>query len=194
MSIKLELIERDELLDGLMSLTGSNLGLSHQLLKKVIEKTECEVKTTLKEIADNIDRETRNARRRGIYQLNRNMVLSSSHPVKPKHTAAHHIVALTDSRAKNALEILLRWGISFNGEANAVYLPRYKKHVPHKLMPNAIAHSQTHTETYHANVVAVLMRVDLAATSKEDIIGALREIAADLQEGIFPIDKLLKED
>ena len=51
MSIELELIEQDELLDGLMALTGYNLGLSHQLLDKVIKKTECEVQTTLKEIA-----------------------------------------------------------------------------------------------------------------------------------------------
>jgi len=38
MSIELELIEQDELLDGLMTLIGHNLGLSHQLLAKVIKK------------------------------------------------------------------------------------------------------------------------------------------------------------
>jgi len=86
----------------------------------------------------------------------------------------------------------VKWGVDFNDAANGVYLPRYKKHVPHDSMPKAIAHSQTHTNIYHANVVTVLMRVDLVATSKEDIIDALREIAADLQEGTFPIDKLLR--
>jgi len=191
MNIKLELIEQDELLDGIMALTDGNVGLSHQLLKKVIEKTECEVKTTLKEIADNIDRETRNARRRGIYQLNRNMVLSSNHPVKPKHTAAHHIAALTDSRAKKALEIILKWGIDFNHESNGVYLPQFKKNIPHKSMPDAVAHSQTHTDEYHANVITMLRAADSSATSKEDIIEALREIAIDLQAGDFSINELI---
>jgi hypothetical protein len=79
MSIKLELIEQDELLDGLMTLTGHNLGLSHQLLDKVIKKTEHEVQTTLKEMANNIDRKKRNPRRRALYALNRNMRLSLNH-------------------------------------------------------------------------------------------------------------------
>ncbi|MCF6254867.1 MAG: hypothetical protein L3J98_06100 [Gammaproteobacteria bacterium] len=80
--MELELIEQNELLDGLMTLTGHNIGLSHQLLQKVIKKTEYEVQTTLKEIASNIDREKRNARRRALYALNRNMRLSPNHPPK----------------------------------------------------------------------------------------------------------------
>ena len=191
--MELELIEQGELLDGLMTLTDHNLGLSYQLLQKVIKKTEYEVQTTLKEIANNIDREKRNARRRALYALNRNMRLSPNHSSKPKNTASHHIVALTDPRAKQALEILMKWGIDFNDEANGVNLPRYKKHVPHDSMPAAIAHSQIHTEMYHENVFTVLMKVDLIAVSKEDITEALREIADDLQEGIFPINKLLRK-
>ncbi len=105
MNAELELIEQDELLDGLMTLTGHNLGLSHQLLEKVIKKTEYEVQTTLKEIANNIDREKRNARRRALYALNRNMRLSPNHPPKPKNTASHHIVALTDRRAERAFKV-----------------------------------------------------------------------------------------
>ncbi len=83
MAIELELIKQEDMLEGLMSLTNDNIGLSHQLLKKVIKKTEYEVRTTLKEIAADIDRETRNARRRAQYALNRNMRLSPNHP--PKH-------------------------------------------------------------------------------------------------------------
>ena len=189
MSIELELIEQDELLDGLMALTGYNLGLSHQLLDKVIKKTEYEVQTTLKEIANNIDREKRNARRRALYALNKNMRLSSNHPPKPKNTASHHIVALTDPRAERALRILLRWSIDFNDEANGVNLPRYKKYVPHNSMSDAIAHSQIHTENYHENVAFLLTEANSMATSKNDIIEVLREIAADLQLGVFPINE-----
>ncbi len=186
--MELELIEQDELLDGLMTLTGHNLGLSYQLLEKVIKKTEHEVQTTLKEIASNIDREKRNARRRALYALNRNMRLSPNHPPKPKNTASHHIVALADPRAERALRILVKWGIDFNDEANGVNLPRYKKHVPHNAMPDAVAHSQTHTADYHDNVFTVLAMVDSTATSKEDIFKVLREIATDLQFGSFLIN------
>ena len=66
-------------------------------------------------------------------------------------------------------------------------LPRYRKHVPHKSMPDAIAHSQTHTADYHDNVFTVLAMADSTATSKEDIFKVLREIATDLQSGGFLI-------
>ncbi|PCI11847.1 MAG: hypothetical protein COB71_11060 [Thiotrichales bacterium] len=188
MDVKLELIEQHELLEDLMALTHNNLGLSHQLLSKVIKKTENEVKVTLKEMADNIDREKRNARRRGMYALNRNMCSSSCHSAKPKGTAAHHIVALTDSRAERALKVLLKWDIDFNHEANGVNLPRFKQHVPHDFMPNAIAHSQTHTEMYHENVVTTLVDVDkVPGVTRGDIIRTLQEIGEDLQNGSFPI-------
>lgn len=189
MSTELELIEQDELLDGLMTLTGHNLGLSHQLLQKAIKKTECEIQTTLKEIANNIDKEKCNARRRGMYALNKNMCLSPNHPPKPKNTATHHIVALTDRRAEKTLRILLKWNIGFNHEANGVNLPRYKKHVPHKSMPGAIAHSQIHTADYHDNVFTILAMADSTAISKEDMLKALREIAVGLQSGDFLINE-----
>ncbi|MCF6256952.1 MAG: AHH domain-containing protein [Gammaproteobacteria bacterium] len=188
MGIELELIEKNELLEDLMVLTNNNLGLSHQLLSRVIKKTEQEVKITLKEMADNIEREKRNARRRGMYALNRNMCSSSRHFAKPKGTAAHHIVALTDSRAEQALKILLRWGIDFNDEINGVYLPRFKRNVPHNFMPNAIAHSQTHTEMYHENIVTTLLDIDqMPGVTRDDIMRTLQEIGEDLQDGSFPV-------
>jgi len=189
MDVALELIEQHDLLEDLMALTNNNLGLSHQLLAKVIQKTEQEVKITLKEMAGDIGREKRNARRRGMYALNKNMCSSSCHSAKPRGTAAHHIVALTDRRAERALRILLKWGVDLNHEANGVYLPRHKKHVPHKAMPNAIAHSQTHTEIYHDNVIAVLADVDIPGAIRDDILDALRDIAYNLQSGNFPINE-----
>jgi len=191
--MELEIIEQEEMLAGLMTLTDGNMGLSYSLLNKVIKKTELEVKATLKDIADNIDKEKRSALRRIRAELNKNMLLSPNHLPKPKFTANHHIAAATDSRAEKALKILLKWGINFNHGANGVQLPQYKKHVPHKSMPKAIAHSQTHTNMYHTNVFIVLMRVDLVAASKNDIIKALREIGKDLQAGTFPINELINE-
>jgi hypothetical protein len=58
------LIEEEELLEGLMLITDGNLGLSHELLKKVIQKTEWELKKTLQEMRENIAVEVRWARRR----------------------------------------------------------------------------------------------------------------------------------
>jgi len=92
---------------------------------------------------------------------------------------------VTDLRAERALRILLRWGIDFNHEANGVNLPQFKKRVPHKLMPNAIAHSQIHAEDYHENVTFLLTEANSMATSKNDIIEVLREMAADLRLGVF---------
>ncbi len=78
-------------------------------------------------------------------------------------------------------------------EANGVNLPRFKKHVPHSSMPNAIAHSQVHTDIYHENVVTMLIIADATASSKDDIIEVLREIGNDLQAGTFLVDKLMNE-
>jgi len=190
--MELEIIDQDEMLEGLLALTGDNIGLSYALLNKVIKKTEFEVKATLKDIADNIDKEKRSALRRIRTELNKNMRLSPNHPRKPKFTANHHIAAATDPRAEQALKILLKWGIDFNHEANGVQLPRYKKDIPHASMPNAYAHSQVHTKAYHANVVFLLVDANSTATSKEDIIKVLQEIAYDLQAGTFPISELIE--
>ena len=67
-------------------------------------------------------------------------------------------------------------------------MSRYRKHVPCRSMPGAIAHSQIYTEDYHENVIFLLTEVDSMAASKNDIIEVLREIAADLQLGVFPIN------
>ncbi len=188
MSVEFELIEQEELLEGIMLLTNNNLGLSHQLLEQVIKKTTSEVQKILKELEKNIDVEKRRAKRKANRTINKNMRLSANHPTKPLFTAAHHLVAWNDPRAEKALRILMKWGISPHNEVNSVYLPLHEKHTPHKDIPNAIAHSKIHTGFYHINVTTVLVTVDIPSATRDDIIEALREIAEDLQDGSFPIN------
>jgi len=152
MSARLEVIEHAELMDGLMALTDDNLGLSHQLLQKVIKRTEYEVKATLEEISKNLDVEKRRAASKARRTINKNMKLGSLHPKKPAYTAAHHLVAWCDPRAQAALEILIRYDIDVHDEVNAEYLPCYEKHTPHDDMLNAKPHSKTHTDYYYENV------------------------------------------
>ena len=54
-------------------------------------------------------------------------------------------------------------------------------------MENAKAHSETHTEIYHRGVLMTLIRVDVPGSTREDVIEALREIAMDLEEGVFSV-------
>jgi len=76
-----------------------------------------------------------------------------------------------------------------------VYLPRFKKDVPHKNMPDTIAHSQTHTEIYHANIFVSLEDINqMPNATRNDILKVLREIGEDLQDGTFPINKLITRD
>ncbi len=50
MHIELELIEQEELLEGIMLLTDNNFGLSHQLLEQVIKKQQMRFKQPLKSL------------------------------------------------------------------------------------------------------------------------------------------------
>jgi len=211
--VELELIEEEELLAGLLSLTSGNLGAAYSLLEKAKKETVKAVKAalqqaptplldqaikenakqaTLQKLDDDLDQELKRARRRAQYALNRNMRNSSRHPTKPKDMAGHHIAASVDKRAKVALEILLKFGISPNDEVNGVNLPRFVRHTPHSVMPAAIAHSLTHTNYYYDNVDAVLLRVDVPGATRENVIKALRDIAADLRSGMFPIHKAIQ--
>jgi hypothetical protein len=164
-----------------------NLGLSHQLLYKVIDRTREEVKEILSDINQNIDRAKRHARRRAQRQSRKNLKLSGRYEQWYKNVSIHHIVAWGDERARRALGILLKYGIMPNDEANLVLLPKYKDHTPHPKMENAKAHSEIHTEVYHRDVLMTLVRVDVPGATREDIIEALREIAMDLEEGEFSV-------
>ncbi|EOG5907665.1 AHH domain-containing protein, partial [Vibrio vulnificus] len=50
---------------------------------------------------------------------------------RPANTAAHHIVSWDHPRAAKARIRLAAFGIDIDHEANGVYLPRFKKHIPH---------------------------------------------------------------
>lgn len=184
-------LTQKELLEGLLQITG-NLGVACTLLDRVINVTEEEFKITRQEIKDNISAEKRNARRRKRYRFNINMVKCWRRK-KPDGTfVAHHIVALTDPRAEQALIILLSFGIDPNDAINGVYLPRFVKDTPHSTMPDACAHSTIHTDMYYANVVVMLRRTNVPGATKTDIENVLQEIALSLQVGTFPIDKPIK--
>jgi hypothetical protein len=185
--MQLEILEEEELLEGLLQITAGNLGLSHQLLYKVIDRTREEVKGVLSDINQNMDRAKRHARRRAQRQSRKNLKLSGRYEQWYKNVSIHHIVAWGDRRAQDALAILIRYGIMPNDEANLVLLPRYREHTPHPQIKNAKSHSETHTDEYYDGVVEALVRVDVPGATNEDIEKALREIAADLEEGFFQV-------
>lgn len=53
---EIRFLEEKELLEGLLQITGNNLGAAHSLLDRVIDKTRDEFATTLREIQNNIGR------------------------------------------------------------------------------------------------------------------------------------------
>ena len=185
--VPLELIEEEELLEGLLEITNNNLGLSHQLLYKVIDRTREEVEQILGDIDSNLDKAKRHARKRAQRQARKSLLISGRYKNWYKDVSIHHIVAWGDIRALRALSILLRYGILPNDEVNLVLLPKYRRHTPHSDMPNAIAHSKTHTGNYYTNVTRTLVRVDIPGATREDIERALRGIANDLESGDFLI-------
>lgn len=92
-------------------------------------------------------------------------------------TATHHIVA-GGSNNKNAVasrEILKKFGIGVNNEANGVYLSTQKG------VANSAYHPSLHTGDYHEKVYRLLED----ATSHQDVIEILRDIAEQLSKGEF---------
>lgn len=184
-------LEEKELLEGLLQITGNNLGAAHSLLDRVIDKTREEFAATLREMQNNIGPELRNARRRATYRLKKSV---GRYPgLRSEGMALHHLVAGWDKRAERALKILLQFGIDPHSSVNAAYIPRYVRHTPHADMPNARAHSTIHTNDYHDNVFVILREVAMMpGATKADVEKALREIAVSLQSGIFPIDEKIE--
>lgn len=90
-------------------------------------------------------------------------------------TAAHHIVAGNSKKAQEAREILKEFGIGINHEANGVFLPAQKDVI------GSAYHPSLHTDAYYEKVNDWLS----AATSKEEVIEILREIAKQLTNGNF---------
>jgi len=211
MDNELVLVEEEEMLSGLLLLTGNNMGAAHSLLDKTIKETTKAVKAaikqsktvsldetlketakqnTLKKLGQNIEHELKLGKNRAYRKLNKNMRNSTQHPAKLDNTVAHHLVALTDPRVQEAFQILIAFNIDVNDEVNGVYLPQNKNCVPHSSMPKAVAHSQIHTTHYHVNVRNVLLNIsNVPGATRGDMIKALRRIAQRLQAGIFPIHK-----
>jgi len=91
----------------------------------------------------------------------------------------HHIVAHGDNRAREALEVLKKFGIKVDDWVNGMYLPGYKTS-PNPL--GKIVHSTVHTDAYY-NAVNKALR---SATSKAEVLRELRMIAFKLEHGIMP--------
>ncbi|ELV8742471.1 TPA: hypothetical protein I7750_19630 [Vibrio vulnificus] len=106
---------------------------------------------------------------------------------RPANTAAHHIVSWDHPRAAKARIRLAAFGIDIDHEANGVYLPRFKKHIPHANMPKAKAHSSTHTNQYYLNVEFLLEDTIAEGLGRKGIIETLREVGEDLEAGEFPL-------
>lgn len=92
---------------------------------------------------------------------------------------AHHIVAHGDQRAKNALDILKKFGMGVDEAVNGVFLPGFKRSP--NLQGKAV-HSTVHTNAYY---IAVESRLAGAQTQAE-VIKILQTIARDLEKGIMP--------
>ncbi|SBS26216.1 hypothetical protein MSP8886_00536 [Marinomonas spartinae] len=112
---------------------------------------------------------------------------------KPEGTAAHHIVSWNDIRASKARLRLAAFGIDIDHEANGVYLPLHKAHIPMKSMPRAYAHSTIHTEKYYLNVEFLIDEAIQEGLGHRGILDTLRDIANGLQKGTFPIDDIIDE-
>jgi hypothetical protein len=92
---------------------------------------------------------------------------------------AHHIVAHGDHRARDALDILDRFGIKVDDAINGVFLPGFKKSPnPH----GKAVHGNLHTDAYY-DAVNNLLR---GAKTRADVEGILRQIAHGLEKGVLP--------
>ena len=88
--------------------------------------------------------------------------------------AAHHIVAGKAPSAEAARQTLLEYGVDINDAANGVFLPTIKGE-------SGAYHPSLHTDGYYRKVTEALN----IATSKEDVIDILADIAEQLSKGIF---------
>ncbi|ATG77641.1 AHH domain-containing protein [Pseudoalteromonas sp. 1_2015MBL_MicDiv] len=123
-------------------------------------------------------------------KLTQNMA-SAGRGEKPKNTAAHHIVSWNAMGAARSRLRLAAFGIDIDHEANGVYLPRFKKHVPMDSMPDAYSHSKVHTGKYYLNVEYLLNETIAEGLGHRGIMETLREIGDELKTGDFPIQQLL---
>ena len=107
--------------------------------------------------------------------LRENMIAAGK-SVPDYANAAHHIVAGKAANAEGARQILKKFDIDINHSGNGVFLPTKKG------VSNAAYHPSLHTDAYYQNVTDRLSE----ATSREDALNILSDIAEELQKGVFP--------
>ncbi len=107
--------------------------------------------------------------------LRENMI-SAGKNVPDYSNAAHHIVAGKAANAEGARQILEKFDIDINHSGNGVFLPTKKG------VSDAAYHPSLHTDVYYQNVERRLKE----ATSRDEALSILNDIATELQEGTFP--------
>jgi hypothetical protein len=105
--------------------------------------------------------------------------LEASGVQRPAGYAAHHIAAGNDPRAEVARSILKKFGIGINDAVNGVFLPANRAT---QIINGETIHSTLHTKAYYEAVNEALRD----ATTRQEAIGILREIARSLQAGDYP--------
>ena len=96
-------------------------------------------------------------------------------------------------RAARSRLRLAAFGIDIDHEANGVYLPRFQKHVPMDILPDAYPHSKIHTGKYYFNIEFLLNETIAEGLGRQGIIETLKEIGEELADGTFPITTLLTQ-
>lgn len=134
---------------------------------------------------------------RHSYWLAKNMMQSGrsdkARPSKDGSVAAHHIVSWYSREASQSRLILKAVGLDIDQAENGVWLPRFKRHVPHKAMPKAQAHTKTHTGSYYLNVFHLLRDTMAEGLGRQGIKDALDAIAEELTDGSFPLTSLIAQ-
>jgi len=85
------------------------------------------------------------------YRLGKNLIKSGVS--RPANSAAHHIVAGNDRRARLARKLLAAEKIGINSAKNGIFLPRSSKFIKVK---DAIPHSRIHTNLYYRELTKKL--------------------------------------
>ena len=162
----------------LLKQTGSIEDVTKSTLKK-LDNYDDVAKGVIKrsdEIADAASKVVKRVEKPSSRKLARNLKKAGISKPKDYKTAAHHIVAGSDSNAERSRSILERFEIGINDASNGVFLP-YEKNAP----TNAVYHPSLNTQKYNENVYKMLR----SATSREQVISTLKKIRNMLLEGKF---------
>ena len=158
---------------------------------KLVQKVKMESSKAAREALNSYRSEVKNMSRRELVSEKHNSKLLGKHlfatgSSKPaKEFEAHAIISGGSEYARSARIILARYGIRIDDPVNGVWLPNFKKNVPHNKMPNAPAHRTIHTPQYYVNLLAVLV----VAGSKEEVPKTLSKVRKRLTEWRFPYQK-----